>query len=147
MTTSSHKTAYLFVCYGNTCRSPMAEAFARNLLPVERFNVQSAGIGAQAGMSASTHSVNLMQKHYGIDITGHRSQNVADLPLEEFTQIILLDEPVGLFMQRNYPHLADKLIAWNIADPYGTTEESYRTCAATIHEQVTEWVKALPNKW
>ncbi len=147
MNNPSHKTSFLFVCYGNTCRSPMAVAFAQNLLHDEKYDVQSAGIGAQAGMSASTHSINLMQKHYGIDISGHRSQNVTDLPLEGFAQIIVLDEPVGLFMQRNYPHLSEKLIAWDIADPYGTTEESYRNCAATIQEQVAAWVKSLPNKW
>lgn len=48
----------LFVCTGNTCRSPMAEALARKALADRPdWRVLSAGIGAINGQAASPHSV------------------------------------------------------------------------------------------
>ena len=62
----------LVVCVGNICRSPMAEALLkRELREQDGFTVESAGLGALVGHSASDISVERMDE-MGIDITGHR---------------------------------------------------------------------------
>lgn len=66
----------LFVCSGNTCRSPLAEGIARKIFldrsrtPVE---VSSAGSSAVEGMSASEHAVEVAARHE-VDISAHRSR-------------------------------------------------------------------------
>ncbi|MBN1863549.1 MAG: hypothetical protein JW808_01475, partial [Victivallales bacterium] len=69
------KMHVLFVCSGNTCRSPMAEGYLRHLLEKGGrgdITVSSAGTSTADGMPPSRHSVEALKEH-GIDISGHRS--------------------------------------------------------------------------
>lgn len=63
----------LFVCTGNTCRSPMAEALFRYRAGDMGWEALSAGTFALLGSPASENSVAAM-KELGIDISTHRSQ-------------------------------------------------------------------------
>src|SRR5664279_2972193 len=78
----------LFVCTGNTCRSPMAGAYFKNLCEKSGrsdITVETAGTFAGEGEPASTQSTAVM-KEYGIDLSAHKSSrltkdklNAADL--------------------------------------------------------------------
>jgi protein-tyrosine-phosphatase len=66
----------LFVCTGNTCRSPLAEGIARDEVQKrgwKHVSVASAGVAARPGDAASGHAVTVARRH-GIDIGQHRSQ-------------------------------------------------------------------------
>jgi protein-tyrosine phosphatase len=66
----------LFVCSGNTCRSPLAEAIARSILPARlafEIEVSSAGTSALEGAPASEYSREVARER-GLDLTGHRSR-------------------------------------------------------------------------
>ncbi len=70
----------LFVCTGNTCRSPMAAALFTQILRQQgkdpgRFQVVSAGINALDNMPASAEAVEVMRRA-GIDLSGHRAQRL-----------------------------------------------------------------------
>jgi protein-tyrosine-phosphatase len=68
----------MFVCTGNTCRSPMAEALCRAIAQeVGALGVQatSAGTNAAAGRGASLHAVNVMRE-MAIDLSGHRARSL-----------------------------------------------------------------------
>ena len=69
----------LFVCSGNTCRSPLAQALAERELAVLgwRVEVRSAGIGAIPGEPASAGSVRAAARH-GLDLDAHLSRPVDD---------------------------------------------------------------------
>ena len=66
----------LFVCSGNTCRSPLAEAIAKQVFPedlLERIEVSSAGSSAVDGVPASPLAVEVAGRR-SIDLTGHRAR-------------------------------------------------------------------------
>lgn len=63
----------LFVCTGNTCRSPMAAAIARAEIEKRGWThvaVKSAGVAASAGQPASEHAVDVLRAH-DIDLSAH----------------------------------------------------------------------------
>lgn len=131
----------LFVCMGNTCRSPMAAAFARKLFG-NRAKVQSAGISVTA-VTPSLFAVKVLKLVYETDISGHNPQPVQALNLNGFTHVIALDGYVGAFLTNPYPAIAEKLHVWNINDPYGSTEAEYAACAAEILHNLTLWCAHL----
>ena len=66
----------LFVCTGNSCRSPLAEGIARDEVRKrgwKHVNVASAGLAARPGDAASAHAVTVAGRH-GIDLGRHRSR-------------------------------------------------------------------------
>ncbi len=74
------KTKVLFLCTGNSCRSQMAEGWARHLL-ADKIDAYSAGIEAHG---LNPHAVQVMQEA-GVDISGQSSQlasKLADVPLD-----------------------------------------------------------------
>ncbi len=75
----------LFLCTGNSCRSQMAEAWARKLLG-DRVEVYSAGV-APSGLDP--RAVKAMAE-VGIDISGQSSKHVDELPQTEFDYVITL---------------------------------------------------------
>lgn len=81
----------LFVCEGNTCRSPMAQVLAADILSTsgcdEKFSIDSAGLRSSDGVAPSRNAVSVMKKK-GIDIAKFKSKkldneliNKADLVL------------------------------------------------------------------
>ncbi len=76
----------LFVCTGNTCRSPMAAYLMRKILDdrdlLKEVNVSSAGLGAFDGDEIAHHAGDVLKDLYDIDASSHRSSQVTSLKLE-----------------------------------------------------------------
>ncbi|HVH13060.1 MAG TPA: low molecular weight protein arginine phosphatase [Longimicrobium sp.] len=80
----------LFICTGNTCRSPLAEGIARQELARrgwQHVQVASAGIAARPGDAASEHAVRVAARH-GVSLDGHRSQPLTPA-LVEWADLVL----------------------------------------------------------
>lgn len=73
----------LFLCTGNSCRSQMAEGWARALKP-DRFEAYSAGLVAHG---LNPNAVRVM-KEVGVDISGHRSKTAEELKDQGFDYVI-----------------------------------------------------------
>src|SRR5512136_1566111 len=82
--------SFLFVCFGNICRSPMAVGIARKLLGSGAC-AESSGIAAGNGALATPEAVLAMKAVYGIDISGHRSRDFAGVDVSGFDFVIALD--------------------------------------------------------
>jgi len=113
------KKGILFLCTGNSCRSQMAEGFARDML-LKDVKIYSAGIELKG---IHPKAIKVMQE-VGIDISGQKSKNLWELPVDKIGLVITL---CGDAAERCpvFPGRA-KRIHWILEDPAkakGTEEE------------------------
>ncbi|OZM56780.1 hypothetical protein CIB95_11220 [Lottiidibacillus patelloidae] len=96
----------LFVCTGNTCRSPMAEALANNRYN-DKFIAKSAGVFASNGMPASVNSIDAM-KEKGIDLD-HQSSPLTNELVDWADIVLTMTENHKSAILATYPSAAEKL--------------------------------------
>nr|QNO54713.1 arsenate reductase [Methanosarcinales archaeon ANME-1 ERB7] len=100
----------LFLCTGNSCRSQIAEGFARKILP-KNMEIFSAGLEAKG---IHPIAIKVMQE-VGIDISKQESKNISEIPIGEIDIVITLCRDAA----ENCPVFPDKVerIHWAIEDP------------------------------
>ena len=131
-------THLLFVCYGNICRSPMAEGLA-NHIPGRTVKAESAGIGAVPG-PAARESIAVMKIKYKIDISSHLARHVTDVKLDRFDYIIAMDSDVYTCLQESDLVPEEKLFEWDIEDPVGAPVWVFEKVAERIQERLEQFL-------
>jgi RpiB/LacA/LacB family sugar-phosphate isomerase len=145
----------LFICTGNVCRSPMAEAlFRRAVAGRGEFRVLSAGLGAVDGQPPTPHSVTAMRE-LGVDISGQRSRALtAELVRQadyifgmthgHVDTIALLYPPAAekTFLLREFDETVDPYEK-DVADPIGSPYEIYVHCREQIEQGIASLLKFM----
>ncbi len=136
--TASAKRNILFVCTGNTCRSPMAEAYFKHLTVLHGLSdihAASAGVAAFDGEKASPQALFALSLH-GIDGTRHRSQAVTETLVSQADFIYAMTHSHKQKLVNAFPPSAERVCTLlsllesdaDLPDPFGGSSEEYVRC-------------------
>ncbi len=147
----------LFVCTGNTCRSPMAEGLFRRIL-AERLGcppdeiaqqgylVLSAGVSAVTGMPAAPEAIRLLEGEQ-VDLRDHSSQPVTDDLLAQADHVLAMTAGHLDTLYNDFPVHREKMRMLSpgrdISDPIGRGWPVYQECGAEIRQALEVFLDDL----
>ncbi len=156
----------LFLCTGNTCRSPVAEAVARQMFGCFGLEFQSAGLDTISGLPASEESTAYVQST-GACLLDHRSQPVTAVNLAEVSWVIGMTRSHAAVFRSRFSSLFQGRLgilgaagvdigprgatpeAEEVPDPYGGSAEFYHEVCGRIRHLLAGWepfFKGLANR-
>ena len=138
----------LFVCTGNTCRSPMAEGILKEIAQEKKIviEVASAGIFAQNGGYVAENSVIAMDE-IGIDISDYRTNKLNEEELAWADLILTMGNSHKHFIKDNFEFADEKTFTLleyvygfkdDIGDPFGGDINIYKHIRDQIYEAIRE---------
>ena len=149
-----------FVCTGNTCRSPMAEALFRKMLaddlgvnseslPDRGFIVQSAGLAAHDGASAADSAVDVMREQ-GASLEDHAAQSLNHQMVHFSDRIYVMTRDHRAALVAHWPQAAHKTYLLggrhDVSDPIGGDLNRYRQCAGQITTHLQQILADIKSK-
>lgn len=147
----------LFVCTGNTCRSPLAEAAARKRASergLRGLRFASAGTGVVPGAPAADAAM-LVGVERGMDLSRHRARMLTGALVPPGAIVLVMShahlDAVSRIVPQADAYLLDEFAsrgatARAVADPFGGTLEEYRTAADEIEAMVSRTLDRLASE-
>lgn len=134
----------LFICTGNTCRSPMAEAIFNNLYKHSGKRAFSRGLIA-FGECISPYAVRALQ-NLGVlsnednDYLSHVAENVSEEDIRKADEVIAMTNDQLMTLIFSYPSFSSKfsLFREEVPDPYGKGQADYDRCAEVLTSLIKE---------
>lgn len=137
----------IFICTGNTCRSPMAEGLFRAHGGEEQTGLAaaSAGLFTQDGLPASDNAVTAA-KELGADISAHRSRMLTHEIAQSARYLVCMTGAHYDRVCELFPDCADKVFTLtqrDVSDPFGGDLDTYRRAASEIDAGVRSIIGRL----
>lgn len=140
----------LFVCTGNTCRSPMAEAVCKMLYP--DIESSSRGVSVFMPLPISKNAYTALLEEYNIDFKDHTSKQITKEDFEYFDVILTMTVTHKDHLKQVFNEYKDKIFTLtgytqgfeiDISDPYGGSLDIYKqtlkqiyTCLISLKEVI-----------
>ena len=124
----------IFVCTGNTCRSPMAEAIYRNITEDSQLPAESRGI-VVLFPEPSTPKADMVRSNHNLALEGHVSRQLEGEDITADTLVLTMTERQKLHVLETYP-ISENVFtlkeyngeSGDVVDPYGGTLVDYEDC-------------------
>jgi len=125
----------VFVCTGNTCRSPMAVVLAESIFKAHNIHaaVFSAGVSAWDGQPASTHAISAMEEEK-LDLRQHSSQIISYELLSDAALVLTMTAQHLAIIKSAYPDI--NAFALDVSDPFGGDLQIYRQTGIEIKQKI-----------
>ncbi|MDG4658497.1 low molecular weight protein arginine phosphatase [Ectobacillus antri] len=142
----------LFVCTGNTCRSPMAEALLRHH-GQDVFEVKSAGVYAAHGSDASAHAKEALSEK-GISIE-HQASQLQEEQLLWADIVLTMTEGHKQTILHYFPEIKEKVSTLfeaasgtrgDISDPFGGSLRTYQQTRDELENLILNFIKKHSNR-
>lgn len=139
----------LFVCTGNTCRSPMAEGILKDIAEKKNLDIEvvSAGIFAEDDGPIAENSIKAMDE-IGIDISAYRSKSLSEDEIRKADIILTMGNSHKYFIEEKYEFAIGKTFTLleytygfkdDIVDPYGGDIELYKYTRDEIYQAIRQF--------
>jgi len=124
----------LFVCVENSCRSQIADGFAKVL---GQGKIESYSAGSRPSGVVNPEAIKVMQEA-GVDISAVKSKGFNDLTVNDFDYVITMGcKDICPFVP------AKEHLDWQIEDPKGKNEEFFRKTRDLIKEKVAQLIREV----
>lgn len=139
----------LFVCTGNTCRSPMAQGVFRKILidkGIDGTTTLSAGISADNKSKATENAIKACRA-IDVDLSNHISKNIFDMDVSNIDKFVVMTDlhrdilsSLGIDINKIY------VLGNQIQDPYGGDISVYEKCRDQIYHALCKFYDECCNK-